>query len=66
MVAGGKRLVRQVVQFKKTYTRNVCHYIILNFMCWGIERRSICFGGGGGGGIEKRLCVLGVIKMRLE
>ena len=45
-MAGGKRLVRQVVQFKKTYSRYVCHYYILNFMCWGIEKKKLYVSGG--------------------
>ena len=58
-MVGGKRLVLQVVQFKKTYSRNVCH---INVMCWGIDKKkklNIL------GTIEKKLCVWG-IKKKLE
>ena len=42
-MVGGKRLVRQVVQFKKTYSRNVCH---IKFYVLGDRKEIvICFGG---------------------
>ena len=32
----------------RRHTRNVCHYFILNFMCWGIEKKKLYVLGGGG------------------
>ena len=71
-MAGGKNDLFVKLFSSRRHTRNVCHYYyILNFMCWGIEggskRRSKCFGGGGGGvAIEKKLCVWGIKKVRVN
>ena len=46
----------------RRHTRNVCHYFILNFMCWGIEKKKL-YVLGGGGAIEKKICVLSEEKL---
>ena len=45
----------------RRHTRNVCHYFILNFMCWGIEKKKLYVLGGGV--IEKKICVLSEEKL---
>ena len=58
-MVGGKRLVRQVVQFKKTYSRNVCH---IKFYVLGDRKEIVMYVLGA---TEKKSCVWG-IKKKLE
>ena len=61
-MAGGKNDLFVKLFSSRRHTRNVCHYYyILNFMCWGIEKKvNVSVGGGV---IEKKLCVWGYKKL---
>ena len=71
LVAGGERLVCQVVKFKKTYSRNVQYVIHILILCVGGQKITfegnrkeiMCFGGNRREARVNEECVISVSRM---